>query len=201
MADAGKAGRKPGLNAQQERFCREYVVDMSGTAAAGRAGYKGDLGHQATVLLKKPHVQELVAKLKAKQFAKLELKAENVLQELSRIGFVDPAELFDLEGVMLPIRDIPEGIRRAIASIKVQTVYSGSGVNRTEIGRSLEVKFWSKVDALETLGKHFKLWVDRLEISGRVDVADALRKARERRVQALTLVPPAKQKPSEEATA
>lgn len=183
---AERRGRKPGLNPKQEKFCREYVVDLNARAAAIRAGYKeSDAGPAACKLLKLPHVKALIAELKGKQFKRLELSADNVLQELSKVGFVDPAGLFNLDGVMLPVHEIPEDIRRAISSFEVETLYAGIGAARVEVGRVMKVKFWSKSHALDTLGKHFKLWVEQLEIRGRVDVADALRKARERRVKAL----------------
>lgn len=179
-----KRGRKAGLTPKQERFCREYVVDLNQAAAALRAGYtEKDAGREGCILLKKTHVIALVEQLKARQYKRLDVKADNVLLELGRIGFVDPAGLFGLDGVMLPFNEIPEDIRRAISSVEVHTEYLGTGKNRKEWGRVLKIKFWSKVDALEALGKHFKLWVDRIEISGRVDVAVALREARERRAK------------------
>ncbi len=186
---AKRRGRKPGLTAKQELFCREYLVDLNAEAAAKRAGYAAkNAAREGCMLLKKPHVVQLVERLKSRQYQRLELKADNVLQELARIGFLDPAHVFDLQGVMLPIHEMPEEIRRAISSIEVETLYGGRGEAREAVGQLTKIKFWSKVDALQALGKHFNLWVERLEISGRVDVATALREARERRTKGATAV-------------
>lgn len=178
-----KRGRKSGLTPRRERFAREYVVDLNAKAAAIRAGYsKKDAAREGCLLLKDRAVRALIDELKAKQYQRLELKADNVLLELSRIGFLDPAGVFNLDNVMLPIHEIPEDIRRCISSIEVEELWEGHREDRERVGNLVKVKFWNKNHALETLGKHFKLWVERLELGGRIDIAAALKKARERRL-------------------
>lgn len=162
------------LTPLQERFCREYIIDLEGKAAAIRAGYKAQTAKgSASELLQKPHVRAYIEQLKARQFKRIEVRADNVLRELGCIAFVDPIHVIDHSGFVLPLDQIPEDVRRAIASMEV------------EFGRVTKIKFWPKSHALDTLGKHFKLWVDRLEVSGRVDIADALREARARRLKAM----------------
>jgi hypothetical protein len=50
---------------------------------------------------------------------------------------------------------MPEDIRRSIASVK----FSGDG--------GTEVKFWSKNQALELLGKYRAMWTDKTELTGK----------------------------------
>ena len=54
------------LTDKQDKFCREYIVDLNATQAAIRAGYKPDNAKQiATENLSKPYLQDIIAELQA----------------------------------------------------------------------------------------------------------------------------------------
>lgn len=156
-----------------ERFAREYVIDLNASEAVIRAGYQAKTrqaaANKACKLLALPAVAGLIADLKAKQFKRLEVKADNVLLELARLVDTDPAKLYDESGAMLPIHQMPEDIRRCISSIEYDQL----------TGRP-KVKFWSKPEALALLGKHFKLFVDRVEVKEVGGFAERLARARAR---------------------
>ncbi len=60
------------LTAKQERFAREYVVDLNASAAARRAGYSPRTARQlGSRNLQHPGVQQLIAKLTASKFEEL----------------------------------------------------------------------------------------------------------------------------------
>ena len=67
------------LTPMHEKFVAEYLVDFNATAAYQRAGFKAT-GHgaevNASLLLKKPHVQAAVAKGKAAQLAVVAMNAK-----------------------------------------------------------------------------------------------------------------------------
>ena len=48
------------------------------------------------------------------------------------------------------------------------------------IARTIKVKSHSKLDALEKLGKNLRLFADRVEVSGGLDIASNLSAARRR---------------------
>ena len=172
-------GKKASLTPQMELFAREYVVDLD-VIRAVQAAY--DIPDRVTAstkgshLLKHPLVAALVAELKAKQFKRLDLKAEDVLREVMRLADLDPGQLYDAKGKLLPIHQLPEDIRRCIASIE----YDQNGLPK--------IRFWSKPEALGLLGKHFKLFVDRLEVKIS-DRATALARARARLAAGATTTP------------
>ena len=144
------------LTPRQERFAAEYLVDLNGTQAAIRAGYSATGANVTGVrLLSNPTVAALIAAGKEKQADRLEVRADTVLREILRIATTDLAQAFDESGNLLPIHQMPEDVRRAIASVKVRTDDDGSLVR--------EVKLWDKPKSLELLGKHLKLFVDRVE--------------------------------------
>ncbi len=185
--DKGWQGRKAGMSPREERFAREYAIDLDGPAAVLRAGFKptsrASASQKAAHLLADPKVAALIADLKAKQADRLAIKADRVLLELARMAYFDPAEI-GLATVKKPadIAKLPEDVRRAIA-----------GWSWDKNGR-FTLKLAAKQPALEALGRHLKLFVDRIEVKDVSDRAERLARARARALQG----PPA---PAVEASA
>lgn len=154
------------LEPRQERFCREYIIDLNGTQAAIRAGYaENSAQEQASRLLSNAMVKARVDELKLKRNDRLDIKADDVLREVLRLAMVDITQAFDENGNLKPIKDIPEDVRRALSSIEVDELFEGSGKDREHVGRTRKVRFWDKVKSLELLGKHLSLFKDRVEHS------------------------------------
>jgi hypothetical protein len=104
-------------------------------------------------------------------------------RELKRIALVDIGEAFDELGRLKPMKDIPPDVRRAIAGVDVEMLFEGRGESRYHSGDVVKVKFWSKPDTLVALGRHLKLFTDKLEVKVDESFADALKAARERAQQ------------------
>lgn len=167
------------LTAKQARFVAEYLIDLNGKQAAIRAGYKPSNAEvQASELLALPKVSEAVAAGKAQQLQVAELKAQDVIAELRCLGFSDIGAIFDDAGQLKNVRQLPKGVRAAIASVKVLKTNVTSGDGQQEVTR--EIKLWDKVRALETLAKHFGLLTEKLEITGEVALVTRLQAARAR---------------------
>jgi phage terminase small subunit len=135
-----------GLTPKQEVFCVELVKSSEGNAtAAYRAAYNTDKSTSKTIcesarkLLKKPKVIARIAELRARVTEKQELTIEEVLEEVRRIAFVDPLTIYGADGKVLPMEDIPEGTRHAIASLVIKA--NGETI----------VKFCEKTQALDRL--------------------------------------------------
>jgi len=171
--DKGWQGRKPGMTPRIERFAREYVIDLDGTAAVMRAGFgcatRATAASKASHLLARPDVAALVEKLKAAQADRLAIKADRVLLELARMAYFDPAEI-GLATIKKPadIAKLPEDVRRAIA-----------GWSWDKNGR-FTLKLAAKQPALEALGRHLRLFVDRVEVKEVGGFAERLARARAR---------------------
>lgn len=78
---------------------------------------------------------------------------DRIAQELECIGFSDPLAIFDEDDNLLPIRQWPEDMRRALAGIEVFEEYEGQGKDKVYIGRTKKVRFWDKTGALNSLAK------------------------------------------------
>lgn len=74
------------LTDKQERFCKEYLIDLNATQAAIRAGYSPHRAHvTGSTLLANRKVSERLKDLMAKKDAALIATADEVLQRLTAI--------------------------------------------------------------------------------------------------------------------
>jgi phage terminase small subunit len=146
------------LTPKQKRFVEEYMIDLNATQAAIRAGYKHmDNGRQ---LLTKTHVLDAIRAAQAKQSARTEITADRVVKELARIAFVDTRQVFTWGPNGVTLRDSSEltDDEAAIVSEVSETT--------TESGGTIKAKRFDKLKALELLGKHLGMFVEKKEISG-----------------------------------
>lgn len=158
-----------GMNDRQKQFCREYLVDQNVTKAAKRAGYSAKTAYsQGHELLKKPEIQAEIQRGMDARARRVEVKADDVLRELLRLAMVDLSKAYDEQGNLLHPKDMPEDVRKAIAGIEVYYDYEGRGEDRVRIGETRKVKFWDKPRVLEMLGRHLKLFTDKIDVSGSI---------------------------------
>lgn len=134
------------LTPKQELFIREYLIDLNATQAYKRAGYKvkndavaGVMGHR---LLKNDKIMRAVEEENNKRKEKLELSAEWVLENLKNIAEkcqqAEPVLNFNYDTKQLEETG--------------EYKFDSQGANR----------------ALELIGKHLKMFTDKVETSGEV---------------------------------
>jgi len=155
------------LEPQQERFCHEYIIDLNATQAAIRASYSEHTARQqGSKLLSKVNVQELVYKLNQERLKATKIDSNFVLEELHKIANTDVSDMFDEEGVLLPIKQMPKAITKTIQSFEVEESHESDPDTGETIATSktIKVKLWSKDKSLENLGKHLKLFTDKMEV-------------------------------------
>lgn len=104
------------LNPKQARFVAEYLIDLSATQAAIRAGYsKRTAGSQAFDLLKKPEIQAAIAKSMAERSERTRITQDNVLDEVSAMTLYDAGEIgrYDIKKPE-DVQKLPEHLRRCV---------------------------------------------------------------------------------------
>ena len=144
----------------QDVFCYEWVKDRNGARAAIAAGYsKKTAASQASRLLKNVNIRKKINKVLDKVFYTDEVTIEQILNKLIITANYDPAEMYDEQGNLKNIHDIPEKIRRNIQSIKT---------NRTEISEAVftetaEIRTPDRLKALELLGRYRKMFIEQHE--------------------------------------
>ena len=152
------------LNARQNRFVVEYCVDKNATQAAIRAGYSPkDANVTGPRLLANAGIAAEIERELEQQTKTIRVDALRILTEYARIAFADTTRAYGPDGKLLPLHQMPADLRRAIASFEVDR---RSGDDGQEVTRLTKVKFWPKTAALEALGKHLQLFVDKLQVEG-----------------------------------
>lgn len=159
-------------------FVREYLVDLNASAAAIRAGFSAkSAGTMGAQLLEKKQVAAAIQLAMDCRAASVGVTADFVLRELIRIAGLDIADVFDENGQLRPIKDIPENARRAVSGIETDTRYEGKGED-AELVTTRKLRFWPKDRALELLGKHLKLFTEVVEHKGLEGLAEKIREGR-----------------------
>ena len=170
------------MTPKQKMFARQYLIDLNATQAAIRAGYSRKYASETgRKILKRQDIATMIRKDMEKRAKRLEITADMLLQEIAKLAFSDVRRIFDDQGRLLPVSQLPPDVAASVSSVKVVT----SSIPRTdpvEVVHTSEIKFWDKKGALELLGKHLKLFTDKLEHSGSVTVglAERIKAARER---------------------
>ena len=148
---------------KHEKFAQEYCVDFNATQAAIRAGYsKRSARQQASVLLTKPNIAGRVKEIATKDITKVEMNPDRIVRELTFLGTADVSKAFDTEGNLLPIHEIPEDVRRAIAGFELVEERDENGEGTGHMTK--KVKFWDKNTSLLGLAKVFKMLTDRVDV-------------------------------------
>ena len=167
------------LTPKQRKFISEYLIDRNATQAAIRAGYsKKTADVQGPRLLGKVRKTKFFQNKIKKQEERTEITADRILKELWRLGTVDIRQAFKPDGTLKDIKDIPEDVARAIGGIEVDEIYTG-GTKKLSRGHTKKIKFWKKTEALELLGKHLKLFIERFDITGSIKLEDLVSKSQD----------------------
>ena len=126
LACINTAFEMSGLTSKQERFCQETVKGQQNQSGAYRVAYhpKASISKKAvhelpSQLRKNPKITSRISELQAPVVEAAQLSLAQRLQELSYAAFLDPIHAFDEHGRPLSIREMPEHVRRAIASYEI----------------------------------------------------------------------------------
>lgn len=162
---------------KQELFCLEYIKDLNASGAARRAGYNPKHSNvTGSELIAKPYIQKRCQELNFKRFNKAEQEGVQVIKELALLAFSDIKNYMDIaDGGAISIKtfdEMPGKSSRAIASLKEKKTIreSKDGQEAMLVDSVLEIRFWDKNRALENLGKHHKLFVERIEITDKTRI-------------------------------
>lgn len=139
------------LTGKQAAFIEEYFIDFNGTRAAERAGYKGNdvtLSAVASENLRKPRVAEKIAA----RFAAKVMTADEVLSRLSGMARADISEFITETGAI-----DWDKVRKQGYLIKRIAHYKG---------KQSQIELHDAQTALQLVGKHLRLFVERMEHTG-----------------------------------
>lgn len=171
------------LTPQREAFAAALAQGMT-QAAAYRVAYPKSLNWKdasvwdtASKLAANPEVRQRVEALTKAAADANEVTVERVVKEFARLAFVDVRKMSRPDGSPVPLHELDEDTARAIVGVEVVT----QGNAEVGFGQVTKYKLADKRASLADLGRFLKMFVDRVEVSGSVSIADTLRAAREKR--------------------
>lgn len=142
------------LNDKQERFCREYVIDLNATQAAIRAGYSEKTAYSIGIEnLRKPEIESRIAELKQGISERLEITADMVTRELWALATYSIQDLVEDSGEVINIKNADRSLLKPITGFKVtkKIIHFEGGSEETI---TTDVKLADKISAIEKVGKH-----------------------------------------------
>lgn len=152
-------GEEPLENEQHELFVQELLM-LKPQVRAYLKAYPGSSYNSAratsTQLLAKPSIQDRLAFLKEERRQRYRMTAEDIHERLVMAVTVDPDDILDADGKILPMNKIPADVRACIEAVE------------TTKGGGRKVTFVSKGNALQMLGRHQKMFTDKIEHSGKI---------------------------------
>ena len=102
-----------------------------------------------------PEIYKCIQKITESAVIKFGYDAEQVVERVKELAFVDIAEIFDAQGRIIEnIQEIPPEVRRAIKKFKYKSYFEddANGVPQYR-GRVYEIEMWDKPRSLELLGR------------------------------------------------
>jgi len=163
-----------GLTVKQQTFCdlyrgsdddevrgnakRCYMIAYNTTAKSAEAN--------GPRLRKDPHVAEYLEQKRAQAEDSADISEVRILKEVACMAFLDPAELYENNGDIKSIHDMPEDARRALVGMKTMVVQGKKDDDVVILNK--EVKYHDKKGALELLMKEKGMLKEKVEHSGGV---------------------------------
>lgn len=148
------------LTEKQERFCQAYI-EFGDKGKAYRDAYDADamnsnsVSVEANTMFKDPKITLRVEELQNEARERNKVKIDDVLGYLSDMIKFDIAEIYQEDGSLKSIHDIPKPHREMINSIKVYEDFANIGGEREKVGETKEVRLLNKLDVIEKFMKHF----------------------------------------------
>jgi phage terminase small subunit len=142
------------LTKKQELFVKEYLVDLNATQAAIRAGYSEKTAQEiGSQNLSKLIISEAIQTAMDKRAKRVDVNADYVLNT------------------------IVETIERC--KQEIEPIFEGRGENRIFTGE-FQFDSGAVLKGCELLGKHLKLFTEKIELTGELSLAEAIAKAKQR---------------------
>lgn len=160
------------LTPKELKYAEEFLVHGNKAKSARLAGFSERSAMQIGFEVhQRPHVKAYIQKRMKELLERTEIKQEDVIRGLMYVAELDPADLFDKDNNMLPIKDLPPEVRRAIAgfditSTTLKTVGKDGEEDTEETTHTAKIRFNDRMKGWESLGRTIAMFTDKQEIGG-----------------------------------
>lgn len=172
--------RKSVLNPRQEKFVAAYIANGGNAKqAAIAAGYSAKTATvQGSRLLTDANVRAEINKRRAKLADKFAVTQERITAEYAKLGFFDARKLFDANGNPLPINELDDDTAAALVGVDISVERTGE--RGGDFSTVRKYRLADKKGALDSLARTLGMFVDKVQLSGQVDIANVIAEARRR---------------------
>lgn len=161
----------PKISRRRKRCAEYYFVENCTKAEAYRRTFPVKpewdaqrIADNAYRVFNHPQVKAYLAYLARQAEDEYDIKKHVVLSKLYAAATANVRDLYDEQGNLIPLRDLPPHVAATLSSVKVEELYSGRGEGRAPIGVLKEVKQINSNEAADVLGKMLGWQKGKLDI-------------------------------------
>jgi len=147
------------LTPKQESYCQNYIV-CGNQSAAYRLAFDAEAMNANTVAVEAcrlhsdPNITLRIKELQKEAYERNKVTVDEVVQTLAGMIRFDIAELYDDDGVLLTLKQIPLHARQMISQLDVDELFEYIDGDKIFKGYSKKIRTINKLDAIEKLMKH-----------------------------------------------
>lgn len=156
------------LNAKQKVFIEEYLICWNASEAARRAGYNG----QANIIGPRLLSNVIIRTEIDNRLSEMRMSSNEVLKRLSDMARADIADFVRVSKPTDLLRPRYKGKTHVIKKFKKTTVHTRTGDTIV----TTELELYDSRSTLVDLGRHHKLFTDRIEVTWKDELTDLVRK-------------------------
>lgn len=159
---------------------------IAATEAYKQAGYSAK-GHpnsvqgRASRLRANEIISARIDELQKRAASRVELSIQDIVKGLWNAANFDIRTLFDENGKLKSPDQFDDVAARAVVSVEVEDLFEGVGRDRTHVGYTRKIKIEQRSKYWEMLGKHLKMFVDRVEHDVSGTLAELIEQSMSRR--------------------
>ncbi len=148
-----------GITPQEAIFVANYVKFRDEHRAGRKAKlFEGktslkDMDEAIQRVVSNPNVAGAIRAALDDQVHRTLITSDRVLTQVAKIAFADPGDMFNKDGSVKNIHDIPVGLRSCISEMKHSAMYEGRGADRKVVGKLTSIKLSDHLGALKALLK------------------------------------------------
>lgn len=140
-----------GRDYREQLFIREFLKDLNMREAARRAGYTTSSARDMGLRLYRKHGTQ-IQRLMEDRLVRLELDADAIVNEVVRMAHCSVQDLYDDNGNIIPIQDLPRHVAACIQSMDVREDRETGGIYDIR-----KIRLYDKLSALKLMLQHLGL--------------------------------------------
>lgn len=147
------------LTEKQEAYCQQYVI-CANQSTAYRIAYDAESSNVHTVaveackLHQNPDITLRIQQIRQEAYERNKLTIDEIVNTLATVVRFDIAELYDDNGKLLPLKQIPLHARQMISELITDELHEYVDGEKVIVGNTRKIKTYSKLDAIEKAMKH-----------------------------------------------